>query len=479
MSKRSILVVDDDQSVRSYLSDFLASCGYTVECAESGDEAVARLTAGYVPSVIVQDIVMPGINGIEVLESVKKINPSIPVIILSAAGQIKTVVDAMKLGAADFLVKPFEEQELELAIENVIEKQKLREEVKTLKRQLDSYVETGDILSTNPKVLKIKEIAKHVADTDVPVLITGESGVGKEVFARYIHMHSARHDKPFVKVNCAALPDDLLESELFGYERGAFTGALNEKPGKFELADKGTILLDEIGEMTPHLQAKLLHVLQDSEYTRLGGKRTVRVDARVLASTNVNLEEHVSTGKFREDLYFRLNVIRVDIPPLRERREDIPILCNYFLCKYRDRNKSTVDEIVPSLMDSFLRYDWPGNVRQLENAVKRYLILPQMNVSLAELKEQQTNPPAVSVKPKEDNMSLKDVGTRAAEQAEKELVLRVLEETSWNRKKAARRLNICYKALLNKLKRWQIDNRHSLGAPGRSPAGRDFQSIPF
>src|SRR5204862_1818889 len=192
-------------------------------CAESGDEAVARLTAGYVPSVIVQDIVMPGITGIEVLESVKKINPAIPVIILSAAGQIKTVVDAMKMGAADFLVKPFEEQELELAIENVVEKQKLKEEVKTLKRQLDSYIDAGDILSTNPKVLKIKEIGKHVADTDVPVLISGESGVGKEVLARYIHTHSARHDKPFVKVNCAALPNDLLESELFGYERGAFT----------------------------------------------------------------------------------------------------------------------------------------------------------------------------------------------------------------------------------------------------------------
>src|SRR5215468_6722904 len=294
MSKRSILVVDDDQSVRSYLSEFLTSCGYSVECAESGDQAVARLTAGHIPSLIVQDIVMPGINGIEVLESVKKINPSIPVIILSAAGQTKTVVDAMKMGAADFLVKPFEEQELELAIENVIEKQKLKEEVKTLKRQLDAYVDAGDVLSTNPKVLRIKEIAKQVADTDVPVLITGESGVGKEVLARFIHAHSSRHDKPFVKVNCAALPNELLESELFGYERGAFTGAMNDKPGKFELADKGTLLLDEIGEMTPHLQAKLLHVLQDSEYTRLGAKRTIRVDARVLASTNINLEEHVA-----------------------------------------------------------------------------------------------------------------------------------------------------------------------------------------
>jgi two-component system response regulator AtoC len=481
MSKRSILVVDDDQSVRSYLSDFLTSCGYTVECAESGDQAVTRLAGGYVPCVIVQDIVMPGINGIEVLESVKKINPSIPVIILSAAGQIKTVVDAMKMGAADFLVKPFEEQELELAIENVVEKQKLKEEVKTLKRQLDSY-DAGDILSTNPRVLKIKEIAQHVADTDVPVLITGESGVGKEVLARYIHSHSSRHDKPFVKVNCAALPNDLLESELFGYERGAFTGALNDKPGKFELADKGTLLLDEIGEMTPHLQAKLLHVLQDSEYTRLGAKRTIRVDARVLASTNINLEENVASGKFREDLYFRLNVIRIEIPPLRERREDIPVLCNYFLCRYRDRYKSSVEEITPSLMDSFLRYDWPGNVRQLENAVKRYLILPDMNVNLSELKDQTSSSATapVAAKPKEDNMSLKDVGSRAAEQAEKELVLRVLEETSWNRKQAARRLNICYKALLNKLKRWQIDNRHSFQSSfAKPPAGKDFQPLPF
>src|SRR2546427_8307912 len=477
MSKRSILVVDDDRSVRSYLSDFLTSCGYSVECAESGDQAVARLLAGHVPSLIILDIVMPGINGIEVLESVKKTNSSIPVIILSAAGQTKTVVDAMKMGAADFLVKPFEEQELELAIQNVIEKQKLKEEVKTLKRQLDSYVEAGDVLSTNPKVLRIKEIAKQVADTDVPVLISGESGVGKEVLARYIHTNSSRHDKPFVKVNCAALPDDLLESELFGYERGAFTGALNEKPGKFELADKGTILLDEIGEMTPHLQAKLLHVLQDSEYSRLGGKGTVRVDARVLASTNVNLEEHVSTGKFREDLYFRLNVIRVDIPPLRERREDIPVLCNYFLTRYRDRYKSTVEEIATSLLDSFLRYDWPGNIRQLENAIKRYLILPDMNMNLSEFKEQQATSAPVAVKPKEDNMSLKDVGTRAAEHAEKELVLRILEETSWNRKQAARRLNICYKALLNKLKRWQIDNRHGM-TPRPAPA-RDFQSMPF
>ena len=399
----------------------------------------SRALAGYVPSLVVLDIVMPGINGIEVLENVKKINSTIPVIILSGGGQTKTVVDAMKIGASDFLVKPFEEQELELAIENVVEKQKLKEEVKHLKKQLDSYVDAGDILSTNPKVLRIKEIAKQVADTDVPVLITGESGVGKEVLARFIHNHSSRHDKPFVKVNCAALPNELLESELFGYERGAFTGAMNEKPGKFELADKGTILLDEIGEMTPHLQAKLLHVLQDSEYSRLGGKRTVHVDARVLASTNVNLEEHVANGKFREDLYFRLNVIRVDIPPLRERREDIPVLCNYFLCRYRDRYKSTVEEISPSSA-GFLP---PLRLARKHPPAENRKAIPHSAgheyESVGTERAVAINVGTAPIKPKEDNMSLKDVGTRAAETAEKELVLRVLEETSWNRKQAARR----------------------------------------
>src|SRR5215475_3650540 len=464
-NKRTILVVDDNRSVRGYLSDFLTSCGYVVECLESGDQCLARLAAGNIPSLLVLDVVMPGISGIEVLEGLKKINSPVPVIVLSAVGQTKTVVDAMKMGAADFLVKPFEEQELELAIENVFEKQKLKEEVKSLRRQLDQYTETGEFLSTNPRMSRLRDIAKHVSDTDVPVLILGESGVGKEVLARFIHTHSSRHDKPFVKVNCAALPHDLLESELFGYERGAFTGALNEKPGKFELADKGTLLLDEIGEMSPHLQAKLLHVLQDSEYTRLGGKKLVHVDARVLASTNINLEEAVSKGKFREDLYFRLNVIRLDIPPLRERREDIPVLCNYFMMKYRERYKSNVDDISAQLLDAFVRFDWPGNIRQLENAIKRYLILPDIEMTLAELKDSSSSAPiAIPIKPREDKMSLKDVGSRAAEQAERELVLKVLEETAWNRKQAARRLNICYKALLNKLKRWQIDNRHPMPA---------------
>ena len=451
MSKRSILVVDDDKNTREYLAAFLGSCGHSVECLGSGDEAIERLASGYSPSMILLDIMLPGKDGIEVLSSVKSIYPAIPIVILSGIGQIKTVVEAMKIGASDYLTKPFEEEALELAIENALEKQRLKEEVKTLKQQL-AYVEQGNILTSNPQMLRIIDISRHVASTDVPVLILGESGVGKEVVASFIHDQSNRSDGPFVKVNCAALPHELLESELFGYERGAFTGAIRDKIGKFEQADKGTLLLDEIGEMSPHLQAKLLHVLQDAEFSRLGGKKAVRVNVRVLAATNKKLKEAVLKGEFRNDLYFRLNVIKLEVPPLRERREDIPLLCNHFLEKYRERYQSPVQQFPKELMEGFLRYDWPGNVLQLENIVKRYLILPDADITseLRGASSEGTTPPA------QGNMSLKEVGGHAAEIAEKEVVLRVLEETGWNRKESARRLRISYKALRNKLKRWQL-----------------------
>jgi DNA-binding NtrC family response regulator len=451
MSKRSILVVDDDRHAREYLTTFLTSCGHSVESLGSGDEAIERLATGFSPSMILLDIMLPGKDGIEVLSSVRAIYPSIPIIILSGIGQIKTVVEAMKLGASDYLTKPFEEEALEIAIDNALEKQRLKEEVKTLKQQL-AYVEQGNILTSSPQMLRIIDISRHVASTDVPVLILGESGVGKEVVASFIHEQSNRSDGPFVKVNCAALPHELLESELFGYERGAFTGAIRDKIGKFEQADKGTLLLDEIGEMSPHLQAKLLHVLQDAEFSRLGGKKPVKVNVRVLAATNKKLKEAVLKGEFRNDLYFRLNVIKLEVPPLRERREDIPLLCNHFLEKYRERYQSPVQQFPKDLMETFLRYDWPGNVRQLENVVKRYLILPDADVS-TELKA--ATPDTAAPVPSA-SVSLKEVAGHAAEMAEKEVVLRVLEETNWNRKESARRLKISYKALRNKLKKWQL-----------------------
>jgi DNA-binding NtrC family response regulator len=452
MSKQSILVVDDDKNTRDYLASFLSASGYVVECLESGDETIERLAAGYSPSVILLDVMLPGKDGIEVLANVKALYAKIPIIILSGIGQIKTVVEAMKMGASDYLTKPFEEEALELAIENALEKERLKEEVKTLKQQL-AYVEQGNILTSNPQMLRIIDISRHVAATDVPVLILGESGVGKEVIASFIHEQSNRSDGPLVKVNCAALPHELLESELFGYERGAFTGAIRDKIGKFEQADKGTVLLDEIGEMSPHLQAKLLHVLQDGEFSRLGGKKPVKVNVRVLAATNKKLKEAVLKGEFRNDLYFRLNVIKLEVPPLRERREDIPLLCNNFLEKYRERYQSPVTQFPKDLMEVFFRYDWPGNVRQLENIVKRYLILPDGDIA-AELRS--NSPEPVSQPVQAANLSLKEVAGHAAEIAEKEVVLRVLEETGWNRKESARRLRISYKALRNKLKKWQL-----------------------
>jgi DNA-binding NtrC family response regulator len=452
MSTRSVLVVDDEKDMRDYLSAFLTSRGYAVESAESGDEALARLASGYFPTAILLDIMLPGKDGIEILTSIKKLYPGMQIIILSGIGQIKTVVEAMNMGAADYLTKPFEEEALELAIENVFEKQRLRDEVKTLRQQL-AYVEQGNFLTSNPQMLRIVDIARHVAGTDVPVLILGESGVGKEVLASFIHEQSNRSDGPFVKVNCAALPHELLESELFGYEKGAFTGAIRDKIGKFEQADKGTLMLDEIGEMSPHLQAKLLHVLQDSEFSRLGGKKPVKVNVRILAATNRKLNELVLKGEFRNDLYFRLNVIKVELPPLRERREDIPLLCNYFVDKYRERYQSTVQQLPKDLLEAFMRYDWPGNVRQLENVIKRYLILPDTEV-LTELHV--GNPVDAPPAPAPGKLSLKEVAGHAAEVAEKEVVLRMLEETGWNRKESARRLHISYKALRNKLKKWQM-----------------------
>jgi len=453
MSKRSILVVDDDKNIRDYLAVFLGASGYTIECLGSGEEAIQRLASGFSPSIILLDVMLPDKDGIEVLANIKALYPMIPIIILSGVGQIKTVVEAIKVGASDYLTKPFEEEALELAIENAIEKQRLKEEVKTLKQQL-AYVEQGNILTSNPSMLRIIDISRHVAGTDVPVLILGESGVGKEVIASFIHEQSNRSEGPFVKVNCAALPHELLESELFGYERGAFTGAIRDKMGKFEQADKGTLLLDEIGEMSPHLQAKLLHVLQDGEFSRLGGKRPMKVNVRILAATNKKLKEAVLKGEFRNDLYFRLNVIKLEVPPLRERREDIPLLCNHFLEKYRERYQSPVQQIPKDLIEAFLRHDWPGNVRQLENVVKRYLILPDADVT-AELRSVTTEaaPPPIQQRP---NVSLKEVAGHAAEVAEKEIVIRVLEETGWNRKESARRLRVSYKALRNKLKKWQL-----------------------
>jgi len=311
------------------------------------------------------------------------------------------------------------------------------------------------LITSNPRMLRVIDIARRAAQTDVPVLILGESGVGKDVLARFIHRHSSCANGPFIKVNCAALPDELLESELFGYEQGAFTGAARAKPGKFDLAHNGTLLLDEIGEMSPHLQAKLLHVLQDGEFSRLGARWPTRVNVRILAATNRNVQEAVRKGEFRNDLYFRLSVINVEIPPLRERRSDILSLCNYFLEKYREQYGSSIQALPEDLLQACVWYDWPGNVRQLENILKRFLILADSDV-VSELWADG------SARTQATSRSLKQVGDHAADEAEKAIAIDMLQETGWNRKESARLLQISYKAFRNRLKRWQLsDGQHT------------------
>jgi two-component system response regulator AtoC len=320
--------------------------------------------------------------------------------------------------------------------------------------------ERGIFIYTSEKMHKIKEIIDQVANTDVTVLVQGESGVGKEVVARSIHLNSLRRDKPFVKVNCAALPSELLESELFGYEKGAFTGAYRQKPGKFELANSGTIFLDEIVEMSMSLQAKLLQVLQDREFSRLGGKKDVRVDVRILVATNKNIEEAVKDGRFREDLYYRLNVVNITIPPLRERKEEIPIFVEYFLDKFGKKYRKKVKSLSDHMMKAFFKYQWSGNIRELENVIQRIIVLGNEKVIMDELasvnKEEPTQTTKVTPLHTKPWPSLKEVQREATMKAEAEVIRKALDLTNWNRKKAADLLNISYKALLYKIKECNI-----------------------
>jgi two-component system response regulator AtoC len=332
--------------------------------------------------------------------------------------------------------------------------------------------ERGEFLTADPRMLQIKELCERVARTDVPVLIMGESGVGKEVIARYIHDKSNRRKKAFVKINCAAVPHDLLESELFGHERGAFTGAHQRKEGKFELAHGGTILLDEIGEMSPPLQAKLLHVLEDWVFNRVGGNTPIRVDARIMATTNKPLEEACRTGEFREDLYHRLKVIRILVPPLRERRGDIPALSNMFVEQCTEDASPFVTRIPEKLAGAFMRYEWPGNVRELKHVIQRYLILPDADMVMSELELETPRAPAASAAVAAPPLNLgsgkiclKAIAAQAVEEAEKRVIFHVLNETRWNRRRAAERLDICYKTLLNKLSKWELEGGDAAPRP--------------
>jgi two-component system response regulator AtoC len=457
-----VLVIDDDPGIRDYLETLAIRQGYGVTTVGDGEEALASLDTSR-PDIITLDAVLPGMDGLETLRQLKLRLPEVPVVMLSGHGQARTIVEAMKLGASDFLRKPFEVEELELAFQKALEKNALKEEVEQLRGRVRSESDVLGLFGDNPKMLEIRKMIEQVADTDITVLIRGESGTGKELVARGLYSLSSRRSYPFVKVNCAALPSELLESELFGFEKGAFTGALRRKLGKFEYANHGTIFLDEISEMHPGLQAKLLQVLQDGEFSRLGGEADVKVDTRILAATNRNLEEAVADGSFREDLYYRLNVVTVNLPPLRDRIDAVPLLVDHFLTKYNAQYKKNLAELTESTMKVMNEYHWPGNVRELENMVKRMVVLGNEQTVLQEI-AMRGKPLDQTKDSNEDfdletlgvdfsgSVDLKAISKRAAQVAEKRVIDRVLQQTRWNRKETAERLQISYKALLYKMK---------------------------
>jgi two-component system, NtrC family, response regulator AtoC len=469
--KEKIMVVDDEPSIRKYLRTLLEVDGFEVETLASGKEALKRIGEGERPDFIILDVLMPEIDGLETLRQLMQVDRSLNVIMLSCANEVNTVVEAIRLGALDYLTKPFEKPELDAAFLKSKQKQQLRSENQSLREYCEALTEDISFLAASPQMVKIRQQILQIAPVDVPIFISGESGVGKEVVARMIHLRSKRQQQPFVKVNCAALPGELLESELFGFEQGAFTGAVRAKPGKFELAHKGTIFLDEIAEMSPHLQAKLLHVLQDGQYSRLGARSAVNVDVRVLAATNVDVKEAMRSGRFREDLYYRLNVLSLHIPPLRDRTAEIPLLFRHFLVKYSDKYQKTPADPSKNLLEAAMRYPWPGNLRELENFVKRYVILEDDEGSFRELLEMTGQQQRVA--PREESLAPKELGLKALvrglkDEAEMEAIADALEKTNWCRKDAAHMLGISYKALLYKIRQFNLDS----GRGSRSTAAK-------
>jgi two-component system response regulator AtoC len=375
---------------------------------------------------------------------------------LSAVGQAKIVVQAMKLGVVDYLTKPFEDDDLELALDRVFETRRLRQDVSQLRQELEGHAD--EFVCVNPKMIHIRNLILQIADTDATVLICGESGAGKELVAKAVHRHSHRADRRFVRVNCAALPAELLESELFGYEKGAFTGALREKPGKFELADRGTIFLDEIGEMSPHLQAKLLHVLQSGEFSKLGGKREIKVDARVVAATNKNLEHAIADGTFREDLYYRLYVVKIDVPPLRQRKEEIPVLCEVFLKQFLSQYRRTEPSCIPERLKTLLMdYHWPGNVRELENMMRRWVILQDEKYLIAELTQRALGTESAPQASPTEPVSLKEARRQRSAEVERDMILKELVANHWSIKKTAEHLKVSYRGLQYKIKEYGLN----------------------
>jgi DNA-binding NtrC family response regulator len=461
----NILVVDDEPSMQRYLRTLLEVENYTVSTASTGEEALEQVEKGLKPDVVLLDLLMPGIDGIQTLERLRSMNPALKVVMLSCVNDTRKVVQAMRMGARDFLPKPFQKAELDETIRQCLSLSAAPAPKTAVTGEVIELSDDKYFVFASAAMRKIRSQAILVSNVDLPVLLLGESGTGKEVLAHFIHKTSPRGNRTFMKVNCAAMPADLLESELFGYEPGAFTGATRSKPGKFELCNKGTILLDEIGEMPPALQAKLLHVLQDGTFSRLGSRTSVKVDVRVLAATNINIQQAIAEKKLREDLYYRLNGFTLTLPPLRERKEEVPILTKHFMSRMAEKYARQALPVSAALTQACQNYNWPGNLRELENFVKRYLVLGDEEMMIAELQPKSaaaaaaTGTGSFNAGDADPDGGLKQMVRGLKDEAEAEAIARTLEKTNWNRKQAAAELKISYKALLYKIRQYDIRQR--------------------
>lgn len=447
MRKAKILVVDDEAIVRESLQDWLRDAGYQVLTAENGPKAL-EVIGKEKPGIMIADLVMPGMDGIELMKRAKAQQPGIEVVIITAYASIPTAITAMKEGAYDYIEKPFCPERAELLVKKLAEHQELVEENLSLRQKLEDHYRFENIITKSAKMQRVIEVIKVVAKSNATVLITGESGTGKELVARAIHSQSNRRSKPFIAVSCAALPESLLESELFGHEKGSFTGAYAQKKGKFEFAEGGTLFLDEIGEMSANIQVHLLRVLEEKEFTRVGGNEPIKVDVRVLSATNKDLRKAIEKQEFREDLYYRLNVVNIELPPLRERREDVPLLAQHFLNKFALENRKEISGFSPEAIELLLDYDWPGNVRELENAVERAVILAKDSlITVDDLPQESLS------------LGYSTASKRSIKEVEKEHILNVLHRTGDNYSEAARILGISRMTLYNKAKEYGFDVR--------------------
>ncbi len=449
-----ILVVDDELSQRKMLQANLSLDGYEIFEASDGSEAIARVSSEFF-DLILMDNRMGQMDGIEALKEIKKISPGIPVIIITAYASVETAVEALQAGAHDYLMKPLDIDELKIKVQQSLEFWRLKAENILQKRRIENLFDASQIIGRSQIMKNILETVAMVAPTEASVLILGESGTGKELIANALHQGSSRSDKAFIKVNCAALPETLLESELFGHEKGAYTGAVTKRPGRFALADGGTIFLDEIGELSPATQAKLLRVLQEREIEPLGSTKTIKVDIRILAATNRNLKEEVNKGAFRDDLFYRLNVVPISLPALRDRKEDVSLLMEHFLKIYNEKNSRNLQGFHPRALDAIIRYPWPGNIRELENLVERCVILTRDDyVMFQDLPEQIRSAVGDSL-PEQVRAGISSGMT--IKEMERELIIETLEDNEGNRTRSSRILGITRRTLQHKLKEYGID----------------------